>query len=71
MGALAGRRVVVTRAAEQADELVTLLQAAGGRRGWLVAGRLQWRAEQRPGHQFFDSDVFAEARKTQHQSHTG
>ncbi|MFZ2442157.1 MAG: hypothetical protein WAW51_07335, partial [Ilumatobacteraceae bacterium] len=29
MGALAGRRVVVTRAAEQADELVTLLQAAG------------------------------------------
>lgn len=29
MSALAGRRVVVTRAAEQADELVTLLQAAG------------------------------------------
>jgi len=29
MGALAGRRVVVTRAAEQADELVSLLEAEG------------------------------------------
>ncbi len=29
MGALAGRRVVVTRSAGQADELVTLLRAAG------------------------------------------
>lgn len=29
MSALAGRRIVVTRAAEQADELVSLLEAAG------------------------------------------